>query len=94
MRQKWHSFYLLKFKTFKWKFIYQTFKKLTITKSKRAKRLNRKLYLPSSGNFSSVGLLVFLLVEVKSIISRAAEKINNSNTQISKINVSIIKKYY
>ena len=94
MRQKWHSFYLLKFKIIKRKSIYQTFKKLTITKSKSAKRLNIKLYLPSSGNFSSVGLLVFLLVEVKSIISRAAEKINNSNTQISKINVSIIKKYY
>ncbi len=69
------------------------FKKLTNTKSKSAKRLNRKLYLPSFGNFSSVGLLLFLLVEVKSIISATKLAINSPKTLMSKINANIIKKY-
>jgi hypothetical protein len=65
---------------------------LTNTKSKRAKRLNRKLYLPSFGNFSSVGLLLFLLVEVKSIISTIKLDTNNPKTQIKSINANIIKR--
>ncbi len=69
------------------------FKKLTNTNSKSAKRLNRKLNLPSFGNFSSVGLLLFLLVEVKSIISTTKLAINSPNTLMSKINANIIKKY-
>ena len=69
------------------------FKKLTNTNSKSAKRLNRKLNLPSFGNFSSVGLLLFLLVEVKSIISTTKLGINSPNTLMSKINANIIKKY-
>ncbi len=93
MRQKWHSFYLLKFKRIKWKFIYNTYEKLTITKRKRASRLNRKLNLPSLGNFSSGGLFLFLLVEVKSIISAAAAAINSPKTNINKTNANIIKKY-
>jgi len=94
MRQKWHSFYLLKFKTIKWKFVYNTYEKLTITKSKRAKRLNRKLNLPSFGNFSSGGLFLFLLVEVKSIISAAVAAIYSPKTSINNTNANIIKKYY
>ncbi len=69
------------------------FKKLTNTKSKSAKRLNRKLYLPSFGNFSSVGLLLFLLVEVKSIINTTKLDINNPNTNNNNTKTNIIKKY-
>ncbi len=69
------------------------FKKLTNTKSKSAKRLNRKLYLPSFGNFSSVGLFLFLLVEVKSIISTIKLAINSPNTIINNTNANTIKKY-
>ena len=69
------------------------FKKLTNTKSKSAKRLNRKLYLPSFGNFSSVGLLLFLFVEVKSIISTQNEAIKRPKTNINNTNANIIKKY-
>ncbi len=70
------------------------YEKLTSTKRKRVKRLNRKLYFPSFGNFSSVGLLLFLFVEVKSMISKIKLAINNPNTKISKINANIIEKYY
>lgn len=70
------------------------YEKLTITKSKSAKRLNRKLYLPSFGNFSSVGLLLFLLLDVKSIISTKKLAINSPKTNINNTNANIIKKYY
>ena len=70
------------------------YEKLTSTKSNRAKRLKTKLYFPSFGSFSSVGLLLFLFVEVKSMISTIKLAINNPKTQISKINANIIEKYY
>jgi hypothetical protein len=70
------------------------YEKLTSTKSNRAKRLNRKLYFPNFGNFSSGGLLLFLFVEVKSMISTTKLAINNPKTKSSKINANIIEKYY
>lgn len=94
MRQKRRIFYLLKFKIFRCISIYNVYEKLTNTKSNRAIRLNRKLYLPSFGNLSSGGLFLFLLVEVKSMISTTKLAINSPKTSISKKNTSIIIKKY